>query len=84
MRKKNQAICYFCTKKVEYSDCAHSEPPPEDARCTRLVGWLTLSHWEGTHDVTHLDFCSLSCLQKWVNMQIPTVPDVFLKALGED
>ena len=82
MPKKNYAICYTCVKKVEYTDCSDREPPPKDARCNALMGWLAVSHWQGMHTVEHYDFCSFGCLQKWVDSQVPKLPDVFLEALG--
>jgi hypothetical protein len=30
------------------------------------------------------DFCSFTCLQKWVDGKVPKVPESFLKAFGED
>lgn len=84
MNKKNFAICYNCLKKVEYTDCCDREPPPKDARCNSLVGWLAVSQWQGMHAVEHYDFCSFGCLQKWVNSQMPSVPNIFFQALGDE
>jgi hypothetical protein len=84
MGKKNYAVCYTCVRKVEYMDCSEKEPPPKDARCHVLKGWLTVSHWQGMHAVECYDFCSLGCLQKWVDSQVPKLPDVFLEALDDD
>jgi hypothetical protein len=30
--------------------------------------------------VDHYDFCSFTCLQKWVEAQVPKVPKTFLEA----
>ncbi|MCX5991758.1 MAG: hypothetical protein NTZ04_05455 [Chloroflexi bacterium] len=84
MNKKNHAVCHFCAKKVEYTDCSDREPSPGDARCNIMRGWLTVSHWQGMHAVDYYDFCSFGCLHKWVNAQFPRVPSVFLKALGNE
>ena len=84
MPKKNCVICYTCLKKVVYTDCSDREPPPKDARCNALMGWLAVSHWQGMHAVEHYDFCSFGCLQKWASSQIPRVPNIFFEALGEE
>lgn len=72
-------MCFFCQscgKKVEFA----SEEPP----CKALSGWLTVSQWKGLESVDHYIFCSFSCLQRWVDSQVPRIPKVFLKALGEE
>jgi len=84
MRKRNYAICHSCGKKMEYADCSDRRAPPENARCEVLKSWLTVSHWKGMYSVDHYDFCSFSCLQRWVESQIPKVPEVFLKAFEEE
>ena len=84
MGKRTFAICYFCGKKAEYTACSNEGVPSEDARCEVLKGWLTVAHWKGMHSVDHYDFCSFSCLQKWVESQIPKVPEVFLKAFEKE
>ncbi|MBL7124985.1 MAG: hypothetical protein ISS51_02690 [Dehalococcoidales bacterium] len=77
MRNQGMRLsCHFCGKGVEYS----SEEPP----CEVLKGWLTVSHWKGVGAVSHYNFCSLSCLESWVDTQVPRVPDVFLESFGED
>jgi hypothetical protein len=67
--------CHSCGKKVE---CPPGEPP-----CHALVGWLTVSCWDGPGAVSHYNFCSLSCLKSWADTRLPAVPDVFLKSFGE-
>lgn len=80
MRKRNYAICQSCGKKVEYAVCSARCAPPEDARCNVLNGWLTVSQWKGMGAVDRYDFCSLGCLQNWVDAQVPQVPETFLEA----
>ena len=80
MRKRNYAICQSCGKKVEYTDCSERCAPPEDARCKVLDGWLSVSHWKGMGAVDQYDFCSVGCLQNWVEAQLPQVPETFLEA----
>ncbi len=84
MQNKNFAICQCCSKKVEYTDCCERCTPPEDARCKVLSGWLSVSHWKGIGAVDHYDFCSLTCLQTWVDSKVPKVPETFLKAFGQE
>jgi len=69
-------ICGSCGRKVEHH---HSEPP-----CEVLRGWLTVSCWKGLESVEHYSFCSLSCLQEWVESHVPKVPEVFLKSFSEE
>jgi len=84
MRKRAYAICASCGRKVEYTECSERRAPPDDARCKVLHGWLSVSHWKGMGSVDHYDFCSLSCLQKWVEAQVPRVPKTFLKAFQDE
>jgi hypothetical protein len=83
MPKKKSCFCHSCGKRVEYSECPNRSAPPEDARCKALSGWLTVSHWTGIEAVDQYDFCSFSCLQKWVSAQVPGIPQVFFKAFEE-
>ena len=80
MKKKGYAICQGCGKEAEYTECSERCAPPADARWNILSGWLTVAHWKGIGVVNHYDFCSLSCLQRWVNIKVPRVPETFLKA----
>ena len=80
MQKKGYAICQCCGKRAEYAECSERGAPPENARCKVLHGWLTVSHWKGIGSVDHYDFCSFSCLQKWVEAHVPRVPKTFLEA----
>ena len=70
-----QFICSSCGRKVESSS---KEPP-----CEVLSGWLTLAHWEGLGSVEHYNFCSFTCLKRWVETQAPEVPKVFLDSFEE-
>jgi hypothetical protein len=68
--------CEYCEEKVE---CL-----PGEALCQVLGGWLIVAHWKGPGSVEHHNFCSFSCLQKWVNSQVTEVPEVFIKYLEEN
>ena len=72
---KRHSVCHSCGKEVEFG----SEEPP----CKALDGWLTISCWKGEGSVNHYSFCSFLCLQRWVDDQIPRVPEVFLKSLED-
>ncbi len=84
MRKRDCATCQSCGKKAEYTDCSQRCAPPQDARCNVLAGWLTVSQWKGMGAVDHYDFCSFTCLQKWVEGQVPRVPKTFLEAFQDE
>ena len=73
--QKGCSICHSCGKKVEFT----SDEPP----CKALSGWLIVSHSRGPESVSHYSFCSFTCLQRWVDAQVPKIPEVFLKSLGE-
>ncbi len=83
MPNMNRAICKCCGNEAEYAECNANCIPQEDARCARLRGWMTVSRWNGTADVDELDFCSLTCLEKWVRSELPTIPQAFLQAFEE-
>lgn len=68
-------ICHSCGKTVEHTE---AERP-----CEVLNGWLMVSRWKGPKVVEHYNFCSLTCLKKWADAQIPQIPNVFLKAFEE-
>ena len=69
-------ICHSCGRQVEFDQ----EGPP----CDVLNGWLMVSHMKGLESVDSYSFCSFSCLQGWVADQIPEIPEIFLKSLGEE
>ena len=69
-------ICHSCSEKVELIS---GEPP-----CIALNGWLMISRWKGVESVDYYSFCSFTCLQRWVNTQVPQIPQAFLNFLGED
>ena len=69
-------ICHSCGEGVELS---RGELP-----CDVLHGWFMLSHLKAPEVVDRYSFCSLGCLQKWLNKQLPAVPEVFIKSLGEE
>ncbi len=84
MPRKKSCVCHSCGRRVGYSECPSRGALPEDARCQALSGWLTVSQWKGMGSVEHYDFCSFTCLQKWINTQVPGIPEVFFKAFGEE
>jgi hypothetical protein len=69
-------VCHTCEKK---SELIVEEPP-----CRILSGWLAVSYWKGMESVDHYSFCSLRCLQSWVDSQVPKVPDVFIRSLEDE
>ena len=75
---KGYFICHSCGKRVEL--------PAEKRPCEVLSGWLMVSQWKGLGEVEHYNFCSITCLKRWADTQVPQVPKVFLKAFeeGED
>jgi len=81
MRKT--AICYSCSKRVEYAQCSGRGVLPEDAPCNVLSGWLTVSWWKGIGRVDHYDFCSVDCLFRWAEAQVPQIPKTFLDAFQD-
>lgn len=48
-----------------------------------LKGWYILSHLVGPEDIKRYGFCSVTCLQRWVNEHTPSVPEIFLTSLDE-
>ena len=84
MGEKKYAVCQSCDKRVVYAECSEKCAPPEDARCKALTGWLSVSCWKGMGAVDYYDFCSLVCLQRWVNSQVPRIPESFLKAFKDE
>lgn len=73
---KTQRVCFSCGRKIEGSP---GEPP-----CRVLKGWLTISHWKGAGSVEHYNFCSFGCLKSWADVQVPRVPEIFLKSFEGD
>ncbi len=73
---KGHFSCSWCNEKVEFS----TEEPP----CEALAGWLVVSHWKGLRSVDHYCFCSFTCLRRWTSAQAPEIPEVFLRAFGEE
>ena len=84
MRKRNCAVCQWCGNKAAYTDCSKGCTPPDDARCEVLKDWLSVSRWKGAGNVDYYDFCSLFCLQRWVDAQVPKIPQAFLKEFEEE
>ena len=68
-------ICHSCGKELEHR---MGRLPCED-----LTGWFTISYWKGRESVDHYSFCSVNCLQMWMEDQVPRIPDVFLRSFGE-
>ncbi|MFC1920017.1 hypothetical protein ACFLWX_04420 [Chloroflexota bacterium] len=83
MVRKTLATCHTCSRKAEYTECSPEHGPPRDAPCKVLTGWLTVFEYECMGDVEEYDFCSFLCLQRWVDGQVPKIPEVFLKGFEE-
>jgi len=77
------ATCYSCGKRVEYTPCSERGVLPEDAPCNVLSGWLTVSWWKGRGHVDHYDFCSIDCLFRWAEAEVPQIPKTFLDAFQD-
>ena len=73
--RKPTFICHSCGKRLEYA--------PGERPCEVLSGWLTVSQWKGLGAVDHHHFCSFTCLKRWVDTQVPKIPETFLKAFEE-
>lgn len=69
-------ICRSCGRKEEF--------PLEEPLCKVLGGWLIVCHWKEPQSVDRYSFCSFGCLQRWLDTQVPRIPEVFLKSLGEE
>jgi hypothetical protein len=69
-------VCHSCGRKIEFSQ--------EELPCDVLSGWLMVSHMTGLESVDSYSFCSFSCLKRWVTSQVPEIPEIFLKSLGEE
>lgn len=74
MEERN-IVCRSCGKELEHK---MGRMPCEDLR-----GWLTISHWKGRESVDHFSFCSVGCMQAWVEDQRTPIPEVFLKSFAE-
>ena len=80
---KSYSICHSCGKKLEYTDCSNRRTRPNDPQCEVLKGWLEVRQWKGFGSFDGYDFCSFICLQRWVDNEVPKIPEVFLESLGE-
>jgi hypothetical protein len=70
-----EVICCSCGKKLEI--------PKDVPLCEAIEGWLTVSHWKGPRAVEQWGFCSFVCLQRWVDIKVPKVPEAFLKSFED-
>lgn len=77
---KKYSNCETCGKEIAYTECSETKALPEDPKCAALKGWLTVSQWQGFEAIDRYDFCSFLCLQKWVEKQVPKIPEAFLEA----
>jgi len=75
--------CRSCGKSAEYAPCSERGAVPEDARCNVLRGWLTVVRWRGRGHTDQHNFCSLNCLLKWAEAQVPQIPKTFLDAFED-
>ena len=71
-------------KQTESTSCSSGEDLPEDVPCRVLNGWLTVHYWKGVRSIDQYDFCSFTCLQRWVEARAPKIPSTFLKVFPED
>ena len=69
-------VCRSCGKKVEISE---AKPP-----CEVLKGWIMATQWQDLQSVNQYVFCSFSCLKRWVDSKVLSVPDVFIRSFGDD
>jgi len=69
-------VCHICGRRVDFSG--------QEVPCEVLRGWLMVSHLKGVEQIDHHGFCSLSCLQRWVDSLAPQVPQVFIESLEEE
>jgi len=76
--KIGRVTCHSCGR--------NAESPLEEPPCKVLGGWLTVSYWKGPQSVDQYMFCSFACLQRWVDTQVPRIPEAFSKAFekGKD
>lgn len=70
-----RSICHSCGKRVMHG--AEKRP------CDVLGGWLMVARWESPGVVEHYAFCCIACLQRWTDMQVAEIPEVFLKAFDD-
>jgi len=73
--QKRCLICSSCGKRMEFS--------PQERLCEVFRGWLTVAQWKGLGAVEHYNFCSFTCLKRWVDRQVPQIPEVFLRTFEE-
>ena len=69
-------ICHSCGREVKLEE--------GDKPCEVLCGWLMLSCLKDPEAIDRYSFCSPGCLKAWVDEQLPDIPEVFLKSLGEE
>ncbi|WP_076003298.1 hypothetical protein [Dehalogenimonas formicexedens] len=67
--------CYGCGRNQGVDS---SELP-----CLALQGWFIVSHLVGPEDIKRYGFCSLECLQRWVNENAEAIPEIFLNSFDE-
>ena len=80
---RRDVTCHSCGKRAEYTQCSERGGLPEDARCSVLSGWLTVTQWKGLGHIDQHDFCSFDCLLRWAEVQIPQIPRTFLDAFQD-
>lgn len=73
--RREYFICHSCGERVE---CSGEQRP-----CEVLSGWFMVSRWKGPKAVEHYNFCSSTCLKKWIDSQVPQIPDVFRRAFDK-
>ena len=67
--------CHACGRQVEMA--------PGQALGDALSGWVIVSRLRDKDSFDRFSFCSMCCLQQWVQRQVPVIPDIFLHSLDD-
>ena len=73
---KRYFTCHSCSKRVEIF--------PDERPCEAISGWIAVAQWKGVEAVEHYNFCSFTCLKRWVDAQVPKIPKVYLEAFKDE
>jgi hypothetical protein len=74
--EESVVVCHSCGKEERMP---FGKPP-----CGVLIGWFIVSQWKGLGSVEQYIFCSLTCLKRWVDAQVPKIPETFLKSFRDE
>ncbi len=69
-------VCSACGRKLEVA--------PGKSLAEALGGWYILSVIRDQDSFDRIIFCSLGCLSRWTQNQLPAVPAVFRHALDDE